>query len=52
MSKVPALLGKGGYFPSGDHGIQPLVTFPNLCRFMTILHEVCGNPDGEFPRSR
>jgi hypothetical protein len=52
MSKVPALLGKGGYFPNGDHGIQPLVTFPNLCRFMTILHEVCGNPEGEFPRSR
>ena len=50
MGKVPALLEKGGYFPNGDHGIQPPVTFPNLCRFMTILHEVCGNPEGEFPR--
>ena len=50
MSKVPPLLEKGGYFPNGDHGIQPPTTFPNLCRFMTILHEVCGNPEGEFPR--
>ncbi len=49
-SKVPSLLAKGRYFPNGDHGIQPLVTFPNLCKFMTILHEVCGNPEGEFPR--
>lgn len=49
-SKVPALLAKGRYFPNGDHGIQPLVTFPNLCKFMTILHEVCANPEGEFPR--
>ena len=50
MGKVPALLEKGGYFPNGDHGIQPPVTFPNLCKFMTVLHEVCGNPEGEFPR--
>ena len=50
MSKVPPLLEKGGYFPNGDHGIQPLVTFENLCRFMTLLHEVTGNPEGEFPR--
>ena len=50
--KVPALLEKGRYFPNGDHGIQPLVTFPNLCRFMTVLHDVCGNPEGEFPRAR
>jgi len=50
MSKVPPLLEKGGYFPNGDHGIQPLVTFPSLCRFMTLLHEVCNNPEGEFPR--
>ncbi len=49
-SKVPPLLAKGRYFPNGDHGIQPDVTFPNLCKFMTILHEVCGNPEGEFPR--
>jgi uroporphyrinogen decarboxylase len=50
-SKVPALLGQRGYFPNGDHGIQPLVTFPGMCRFMTLLHEVCGNPEGEFPRT-
>ena len=50
MGKVPPLLKKGGYFPNGDHGIQPLVTFPNMCKFMTLLHEVCDNPEGEFPR--
>ena len=50
LGKVPALLEKRFYFPNGDHGIQPPVTFPNLCRFMTLLHEVCGNPEGEFPR--
>ena len=50
MSKVPALLEKGYYFPNGDHGIQPLASFENLCKFMTLLHEVCGNPEGEFPR--
>jgi uroporphyrinogen-III decarboxylase len=49
-SKVPPLLAKGRYFPNGDHGIQPPVTFANLCRFMTVLHEVCNNPEGEFPR--
>ena len=52
MSKVPPLLEHGGYFPNGDHGIQPLVTFENLCKFMTLLHEVCGSPEGEFPRMR
>ena len=50
MSKVPPLIGRGRYFPNGDHGIQPLVTFDNMCRFMALLHEVTGNPEGEFPR--
>ncbi len=50
MSKVPPLLDRGRYLPNGDHGIQPLVTFDNMCRFMTLLHEVTGNPEGEFPR--
>lgn len=52
MRKVPPLLAQGGYFPNGDHGIQPLVTFEGLRRFMTILHEVCRNPEGEFTRTR
>ena len=50
MSKVAPLLAQGRYFPNGDHGIQPLVTFENMCKFMTLLHEVTGNPEGEFPR--
>lgn len=52
MSKVPKLMEKGGYFPNIDHGIQPGATFENLCRFNTILHDVLGNPEGEFPRIR
>ena len=50
LGKVPRLLESGGYFPNGDHGLQPLLTFENMCKFMTLLHEVCGNPEGEFPR--
>ena len=50
VNKVPFLLEKGRYFPNGDHGIQPFVTYTNLCRFMTLLHELCSNPEGEFPR--
>jgi hypothetical protein len=50
LGKVPPLLEKGRYFPNGDHGLQPAVTFPNLCRFMTLLHEACNNPEGAFPR--
>ena len=48
--KVPPLLQAGRYFPNGDHGIQPLATYDSLRAFMTLLHEVCGNPEGEFPR--
>jgi hypothetical protein len=49
-SKVPRLLPLGGYFPSIDHSAQPLLTFENMCCFMTLLHETIGNPEGEFPR--
>ena len=48
--KVPPLLAQGGYFPNGDHGIQPLATHEGMCRFFTLLHDLCGNPEGEFPR--
>jgi len=49
-AKVPGLLERGRYFPNGDHGIQPLATFPGLCMFMTLLHELTGNPEGAYPR--
>jgi hypothetical protein len=52
MSKVPRLIKSGGYFPNSDHGIQPGVTFQNMCLFMTLLHDILGNPEGEFPRIR
>jgi len=50
LSKVPELLRSGRYLPNGDHGIQPLATFPSLCRFLALLHELTGNPAGEYPR--
>jgi len=49
-SKVPPLLTRGGYFPNADHSLQPLATFDNLRRFMTVLHDACDNPEGTFPR--
>jgi hypothetical protein len=45
-----ALLEKGRYFPNLEHGMQPMATFDLLLRFMTLLHEITGNPEGEFPR--
>ncbi len=50
LSKAPRLLQLGGYFPNLEHAIQPMATFESLCRFMTLLHEVTDNPEGEFPR--
>lgn len=52
ITKARGLLPLGRYFPNADHGIQPLATYENLCRFMTLLHEACGNPEGVFPRCR
>ncbi len=48
--KAPRLLAQGHYFPNLEHGMQPFATFENLCKFATLLHEVSGNPEGEFPR--
>lgn len=51
MGKVPRLLPAGRYFPNGDHGIQPWATYSGLRTFMTLLHQACRNPEGEFPRA-
>lgn len=50
MSKVPQLLKSGGYFPNLDHVLQPDANYRSICKFMTLLHEVTGNPEGRFPR--
>jgi uroporphyrinogen decarboxylase len=42
MSKVPFLLGQGGYFPSVDHGVPPDVSFENYCYFINTLRGVAG----------
>ena len=49
--KVPEMLENSGYFPMFDHALQSLVGFEELCRCMTLLHEICGSEHlGEFPR--
>ncbi|MGA2914704.1 MAG: uroporphyrinogen decarboxylase family protein [Sedimentisphaerales bacterium] len=47
-NKVPAMVKTGRYFPNADHSLQPMCTFRNLCRFMNALHNVLGNPEGQF----
>jgi len=49
--KVPEMLDRGGYFPMFDHALQTEVGFDELCRCMTLLHKICGNELGAFPRS-
>ena len=49
--KIPLMLGKRGFLPMFDHALQTDVGFDELCRCMTLLHEICGSDDlGEFPR--
>ncbi|MDP6359120.1 MAG: uroporphyrinogen decarboxylase family protein [Planctomycetota bacterium] len=53
IPRVAIMLEKGGYFPMFDHALQTDVGFSELCRCMTLLHEICGSEHlGEFPRSR
>ena len=42
MSKVPFLLGSGGYFPSIDHMVPPDVTFESYRYLINTLREVAG----------
>lgn len=41
-SKVPYLLGIGGYFPCLDHGVPPDVTWENYRYFINLLREIGG----------
>ena len=50
IDKAIPMMKEGYYFPNTDHFIQPLASFENLCKFMTLLHDVCRNPEGKFPR--
>ncbi len=52
LGKVPRLLASGRYFPNLEHAPQPMATFDNFRRFMTLLHDVTNNPEGTFPRLR
>ena len=48
--RIPQMLSCGGYFPMFDHCIQTGVGFRELCRCMTVLHEICGSDLGQFLR--
>ena len=53
VPRVPKMLEAGGYFPTFDHGLPTTVGFDELCRCMTLLHELCGSEHlGDFPRRR
>ncbi len=47
-NKIIPMLKKGRYFPNADHSLQPMCTFPNLCKFMDLLHKATANPEGQF----
>lgn len=49
--RVPKMLETGGFLPMFDHALQTDVGFEELCRCMTLLHQICGSDDlGDFPR--
>lgn len=48
MAKAPALLAQRGYFPGIDHGLPPTAHYRSYMRFIELLHELTGNPEGEF----
>ena len=48
--KVPPLLAQGGYFPGIDHGLPPTTYWRSYLHFVRRLHELAGNPEGEFWR--
>jgi uroporphyrinogen decarboxylase len=42
MSKVPFLLGQGGYLPCVDHAVPPDVTLESYCYYVNLMREVAG----------
>jgi len=41
-SKVPFMVGKGGYFPAVDHATPPDVSLKNFEYFVSLLKNICG----------
>ncbi|MCE5277999.1 MAG: hypothetical protein ABFD92_13830 [Planctomycetaceae bacterium] len=52
VPRIPEMLEQGGFMPMFDHALQVDVSYENLCRCFTRLHEICGSPEdlGAFPR--
>lgn len=46
--KVPPLLQHGGYLPGIDHGVPPTAHYRTYAHFIRRLHELTGNPEGEY----
>jgi uroporphyrinogen decarboxylase len=40
-SKVPYLVGKGGYIPTPDHSVPPDVPYDNFQHYLSTLREAC-----------
>ena len=49
-TKVPAMLPKGGYLPSIDHGMPPHCRYRSFGHFMNRIREHCGAPEAPFQR--
>jgi hypothetical protein len=48
--KLPPLLAHGGYYPGIDHGLPPTTFYRSYWQLQRRLHELTGNPTGEFWR--
>lgn len=46
--KAAVLLPLGGYLPGIDHGLPPTALYRTYAHFIRSLHELTGNPEGEF----
>jgi hypothetical protein len=46
--KAPPLLAQGGFFPGVDHGLPYTARYRSYYHFMCRLHELTGNPEGDF----
>ena len=42
LSKVPALVERGGFSPFVDHAVPPDVPLANFRYYMDLVHEICG----------
>jgi uroporphyrinogen decarboxylase len=50
MSKVPQLIGKGGYVPHVDHAVPPDISLKNYMYYRDILTKIAYGQSVEPPK--